>query len=74
MVDSNKADLMLLEEMGITPDVSFRQRKHSVKTVGLIVVACVRMQRMQQAWSASKKVHESLLRKLEGMKRKQVAR
>lgn len=62
---------MLLEEMGITPDVSFRERKHSLKTVGLMVLGCVRMQKMQQAWVGNKKLHESLMRKLEGMKRKQ---
>ena len=32
--------------MGITPDISFREKKHSLKTVGLMVVACLRMKRM----------------------------
>lgn len=60
--------------MGITPDISFRQRKHSLKTVGLTIVACVRMQKLQQAWAGSKRVQESLVRKLEGMRRKQGVR
>ena len=57
--------------MGITPDISIRQKKHSLKSVGLAVLASVRMRRLQQDWASSKKLHESLLRKLEGMKRKQ---
>ena len=68
---SNKADLQLLEEMGITPDVSFREKKHSLRTVGFTVIACMRMQKMQQAWAGNKKLHESLLKKLDGMKRRQ---
>ena len=73
-VISNKLDLKLLEEIGLTPDISFRQKKHSLRTVGLSIVACVRMQKMREAWAGSKKLQESLLRKLEGMKRKTSAR
>lgn len=54
--------------MGITPDISFREKKHSLKTVGLTVVACLRMQKMKESWAGSKKLQESLLRKLEGMR------
>ena len=51
--------------------MSFREKKHSLKTVGLTVIAFVRMQKMQQAWAGNKKLHESLVRKLEMMKKKQ---
>jgi hypothetical protein len=57
--------------MGITPDITIREKKHSLKTVGLAVLGCVRMRRMQLAWAGNKKLHESLLRKLEGMKKRQ---
>jgi len=57
--------------MGITPDITVREKRPSLKTAGLAVVACVRMQRMQQAWAGSKKLQESLLRKLDAMKRRQ---
>ena len=67
--NSNQADLRLLEEMGITPDISFRGKKHTLRTVGLAVVATVRMQKMQKAWAVNKDLHESLLKKLEGMKK-----
>ena len=66
---SNQADLRLIEEMGITPDVSFRRKKHSLRTVGVAVVACVRMRRLREAWAGNQKLQESLLRKLEGMRR-----
>ena len=56
--------------MGITPDISIRQKKHSLKIVGLAVLASVRMRKLQQDWASSKKLHESLLKKLEGMKRR----
>lgn len=69
-MDSNKADLKMLEEMGITPDRSVRERKPTLRTVGLAVIATVRMQKMQQAWMSNRKLHESLMKKLEGMKKK----
>jgi len=68
---SNQADLKLLEEMGITPDVTVREKRPSLKTAGLAVMACVRMQRMQQAWAGHQKVQESLLRKLDSMRKRQ---
>lgn len=68
---SNKIDLELLQDMGITPDVSTREKKHSLKTVGLAVLASIRMRNMQQDWAGNKKLHENLLRKLEGMRRRQ---
>jgi len=63
----------MLEEIGVSPDVAVREKKPSLKSVGLAVVATVRMQKMQAAWAESKKVHDSLMRKLEGMKRTTVA-
>lgn len=66
---SNQADLRLLEEMGITPDRSFREKRHSLRTVGLAVIAMARMQKLKTAWASNKQVHESLVQKLEGMRR-----
>lgn len=61
----------MLEEMGISPDRTVREKKPTLKTVGTAVVAMLRMQKMAAAWSENKKVHESLLKKLESMKRSQ---
>lgn len=70
-LNSNKADLRLLEEMGITPDQTVRERKPTLRTVGFAVIATIRMQKMQQAWAGNKKLHEALMKKLDGMRRKQ---
>jgi len=59
----------MLEDMGITPDQSFREKRHSLKSVGLVVIAGLRMKRMSGEWAASRKLHESLMKRLEGMRR-----
>lgn len=70
---SNKVDLRLLEEMGISPDMSFREKKPQLKTVGLMVLASVRMKRLAEGWSKNQEVHRALLKKLEGMKGRRVS-
>ncbi|KAK3079387.1 hypothetical protein LTS18_004985 [Coniosporium uncinatum] len=67
--ECNQADLRMLEDMGITPDQSFREKRHSLKSVGLVVVAGLRMTRMSGEWAASRKLHESLMKRLESMRR-----
>jgi len=59
----------MLEDMGITPDQSFREQGYSLKSVGLVVIAGLRMKRMSAKWAASRKLHESLMKRLEGMRR-----
>lgn len=56
--------------MGITPDISYHSRKRSLKSVGLAVVAGIRMQRLSDEWKAQKKVHAQLVQKLEAMRRR----
>ncbi|KAG8629839.1 hypothetical protein KVT40_001458 [Elsinoe batatas] len=51
----NQADLRMLEEMGITPDVAVREKRPSLKAAGYAVVAMVRMKRMKEAWAGEKK-------------------
>ncbi|EMF08949.1 uncharacterized protein SEPMUDRAFT_93270 [Sphaerulina musiva SO2202] len=70
----NKEDLRLLEEIGVTPDMSFREKKRSLRSVGLMVVAGVRMKMGAEKWKEQKRVEEVLLKKLEGVRkgRKQV--
>ncbi|QIX00600.1 hypothetical protein AMS68_006117 [Peltaster fructicola] len=67
--ECNQADLRLLEEMGITPDQTFRQRKPSLRTLGLTVLATIRMQKMSAAWAENKRTQETLVKKLESMKK-----
>ena len=62
----------MLREMGVKPKrVAEEERKPSLKKVGLMVIATIRMQKMQQAWAANKKLHETLMKKLEAMRKKQ---
>jgi len=68
---SNKADLKLLEEMGVTPKTKTKEQKPSLKSVAYMIMATVRMRKMQEAWSGNKKLHETLMKKLDGMRRKQ---
>lgn len=53
--------------------MSFREKKHSLRTVGLAVVASVRMRKMAESWAPQKKLNEVLLKKLEGMRRERKA-
>lgn len=72
--NSNKHDLHLLEEIGISPDMTIREKKPTLKTVGLVVVASLRMQKLSQQWAEKKKLHLDLVRKLEGMRGRQAGR
>ena len=65
---SNQQDLRLIEEMGITPDLRIRERKPSLRTAALAVMAILRMRRLQREWAGAAKVHESLVKKLEQMR------
>jgi hypothetical protein len=67
--NSNAADLRLLEDIGITPDATIREKKPSLRTLGFAVIASLRMQKMREAWAGNKKVQEALVRKFEGMRR-----
>ena len=70
-IHSNKADLRLLEEMGVTPDQTIREKRPTLRTMGWMVIAILRMQRMASQWAGNKKLHESLLKRLEMMRRGQ---
>jgi len=55
--------------MGITPDVTVHERRPSLKSAALAVVAAIRMQRLAEAWAVNRKVQEQLKMKLESMRR-----
>ncbi|KAF2862129.1 hypothetical protein K470DRAFT_15097 [Piedraia hortae CBS 480.64] len=69
----NQTDLRLLEEMGITPDMTvLTEQRPSLRSVGLMVISCIRMKRLQQSWAANARVQEALIRKLDAMRRQRV--
>ncbi|KAK5144187.1 hypothetical protein LTR04_001654, partial [Oleoguttula sp. CCFEE 6159] len=67
----NAADLNLLADMGITPPApaAIRETRPTLRAVGWMVIASVRMKRLQTEWAGNKKLHESLIRKLEMTRR-----
>jgi hypothetical protein len=70
--------------MGVEPEVSFSEetmtKKKSLKVVGTMVLASVRMKKAAEGWAEKRKVQESLVRAAErvangkGKGRKTVAR
>lgn len=65
---SNEADLKILENMGIKCPPRAKEAKPTLKQVGLMIIATVRMKKMQEAWADNKKIHEALLKKLDSMR------
>ena len=59
--------------MGITPSRSIRDRRPSIKTVGLMVVFMARARKLAAAWAEKKKVQEQLALKVEGMRKMKTA-
>ena len=70
LICSNHADLRMIEEMGISPDRSIRERRPRVRSVIWLVVACVRMRKRQKEWAVSKKLHVSLAKTMEQVRRR----
>ena len=67
--NSNRADLEILEEMGIKPVLKVKGKKRSLRAVGLMIVATVKMKKLQEDWAAQKKIKASLVKKVEQMRR-----
>lgn len=65
VLNSNQADLLLLETIGINPDITIREKRPTLRTAGFAVIAAIRMQKMKKAWEGNRRVQEQLLRKLE---------
>jgi hypothetical protein len=66
---SNKEDLDLISQMGITPDMTVHERRPTLKAAGLAVVAAIRMKKMSEGWAQNRKIHEQLKQKLDSMRR-----
>lgn len=57
---SNHAGLQMLEEMGIVPDRSVREKRPSLKSVAYAIIAGVRMKRLKEEWASNVKTKEKL--------------
>lgn len=63
--NSNKVDLRLIGEMGISASRWQPRRKPSLRVVGFLVLASVRVRRLQKEWATNVKLHSALQRKYE---------
>jgi hypothetical protein len=55
--------------MGVKPNEKVKQKRPSLKVVGHMVVAAVRMQRLQKEWAVHKNLQASLVKKAEQVRR-----
>ncbi len=55
--------------MGIKPKLKNRQKKTSLRSVVYMVVAGLRMKKMQVEWSVNKKLRATLAKKLQQVRR-----
>ncbi|KAI9878241.1 MAG: hypothetical protein M1830_001464 [Pleopsidium flavum] len=66
----NLADLQILQEMGVAPRRKPRKKKRpSLRSVVFMVVAGVRMKKMQVEWAVNKKLHTAMCKKLQQVRR-----
>lgn len=64
----------MIEEMGITPDRSFHERRPSLRSVVFMVMAAGRISKREKEWRGQVRVKEGLVRCLEGLKKGKIAR
>jgi hypothetical protein len=55
--------------MGITPDITVHERRPTLKSAALAVIAAIRMQKFSNDWAQNRKIHDQLKQKLESMRR-----
>ena len=51
----------MLEDMGIIPDRSIRERKPSLKSVVYLVIAALRMKHLKDKWAGQVKVKQKFV-------------
>lgn len=61
----------MLQQMGITPDKTFHEKRPTLKSVAIMVMAGVRMRKGAQQWAKHRKVHERLVASVEVMRKKE---
>ena len=60
----------MFRKMGIHAAVPVQEKKRSLRSTALAIIAGIRMQKRQQAWAENDKLREKLLSKAESMKRR----
>jgi hypothetical protein len=68
MFASNATNIRMIEEMGISPGRTFRNKRPTLKTVAQAVVFCLRAKKASAMWADSRRVQDALIRKMEAVK------
>jgi hypothetical protein len=61
----------MLQQMGISPDQTIIEKRPTIRTVALMIMAASRMKKGAKEWAKSRKLHERLVERVEVMKRQQ---
>jgi hypothetical protein len=70
---SNKADLALLRSANVSiPEPPKPVKKATFRQVAIMIRATIRMKKGAEQWAKSRKIHDSIVAKVESMKRKSV--
>ena len=68
---SNKADLALLRTTSVAlPERPKPVNKATFRQVAIMIRATIRMKKGVEQWAKSRKIHDSIVAKMESMKRK----
>jgi hypothetical protein len=69
--NSNKADLALLRTTSVAlPERPKPVKKATFRQVAIMIRATIRMKKGAEQWAKSRKIHDSILAKVESMKQK----
>lgn len=64
----------MIEQMGIYPDRTIREKRPTLKAILNVVIAMVRMRNKKQAWEVNKEMNVQLTMALERQRKKGVER
>ena len=68
---SNKADLALLRSTSVSiPERPKPVKKATFRQIAIMIRATIRMKKGAEQWAKSRKIHDSIVAKVESMKRK----
>ncbi|RPB25465.1 hypothetical protein L211DRAFT_836189 [Terfezia boudieri ATCC MYA-4762] len=70
----NEANLQMIEQMGIFPDRTIREKRPTLRAVAKAVMAAIRIKKRKQGWDTNKEMQVQLTKTLEKQRRRGSAR
>ncbi|KAJ8101550.1 hypothetical protein POJ06DRAFT_251812 [Lipomyces tetrasporus] len=64
----NKANLYMLEQMGIYPEKKYHDKRPTLKAVAHMVIAAIRVRNLKNEWMAQQRTKEMLAKSLQNLK------